>query len=159
LSKRPISSLFRHGTACRAPKAALVFWYLAQCADILSNRRFHPYILQQYNAMYLFFHSLLCQKQGYLANTYKRTTIRHVCQLYNYFQVIEPWEVHRLGVSSPHTVHCLPTGDVLISTLGRHIGLFLGALFPTSVVEGLNKNSVCTYVSTLSSENSGKGNA
>ena len=34
-------------------------------------------------------------------------------------QVIEPWEVHQFGVSTPHTTHCLADGDVMISTLGN----------------------------------------
>jgi len=33
-------------------------------------------------------------------------------------KVIEPWEVHALGVSTPHTTHCLADGDVMISTMG-----------------------------------------
>jgi len=33
-------------------------------------------------------------------------------------KVIEPWEVHQYGVSTPHTTHCLADGDVMISTLG-----------------------------------------
>jgi len=33
-------------------------------------------------------------------------------------KVIEPWEVHAQGVSSPHTTHCLADGNVMISTMG-----------------------------------------
>jgi len=33
-------------------------------------------------------------------------------------KVIEPWEVHKFGVSTPHTTHCLADGNVMISTLG-----------------------------------------
>merc|ERR1711971_1280098 len=33
-------------------------------------------------------------------------------------KVIEPWEVHEWGVSTPHTTHCLADGNVMISTLG-----------------------------------------
>lgn len=33
-------------------------------------------------------------------------------------KVIEPWHLHKLGVSTPHTTHCLADGDVMISTLG-----------------------------------------
>merc|ERR1711971_1312828 len=33
-------------------------------------------------------------------------------------KVIEPWEVHAWGVSTPHTTHCLADGNVMISTLG-----------------------------------------
>ena len=32
-------------------------------------------------------------------------------------QVIEPWELHALGVGTPHTTHCLADGNVMISTL------------------------------------------
>ena len=32
--------------------------------------------------------------------------------------MIEPWEVHAQGVSSPHTTHCLADGNVMISTTG-----------------------------------------
>jgi len=33
-------------------------------------------------------------------------------------KVIEPWEMHKHGVSTPHTTHCLANGDVMISTMG-----------------------------------------
>ena len=33
------------------------------------------------------------------------------------YQVIEPWELHALGVGTPHTTHCLADGNVMISTL------------------------------------------
>merc|ERR1711971_594959 len=33
-------------------------------------------------------------------------------------KVIEPWELHEWGVSTPHTTHCLADGNVMISTLG-----------------------------------------
>ena len=33
-------------------------------------------------------------------------------------KVIEPWEIHKHGVSTPHTTHCLADGNVMISTLG-----------------------------------------
>ena len=32
-------------------------------------------------------------------------------------KVIEPWELHALGVGTPHTTHCLADGNVMISTL------------------------------------------
>ena len=32
-------------------------------------------------------------------------------------QIIEPWEMHALGVGTPHTTHCLADGNVMISTL------------------------------------------
>lgn len=34
------------------------------------------------------------------------------------FQVVEPEELLALGVSHPHTSHCMANGDVLISTMG-----------------------------------------
>lgn len=33
-------------------------------------------------------------------------------------KTIEPSEVHALNVSTLHTTHCLPNGDVMISTMG-----------------------------------------
>ena len=33
-------------------------------------------------------------------------------------QVIEPSELYKVGCSIPHTTHCLPSGDIMISTLG-----------------------------------------
>ena len=33
-------------------------------------------------------------------------------------KVIEPWELHAQGVSTPHTTHCLADGNVMISTMG-----------------------------------------
>lgn len=27
-------------------------------------------------------------------------------------------ELHDLGLSSPHTTHCIPTGEVMVSTMG-----------------------------------------
>uniref|UniRef100_A0A1B6C6R3 Methanethiol oxidase n=1 Tax=Clastoptera arizonana TaxID=38151 RepID=A0A1B6C6R3_9HEMI len=33
-------------------------------------------------------------------------------------KVLEPEEMHVFGVSTPHTTHCLPSGDVMISTMG-----------------------------------------
>lgn len=32
--------------------------------------------------------------------------------------MIEPEEMHALGVATPHTTHCLPSGDIMISTMG-----------------------------------------
>jgi len=32
-------------------------------------------------------------------------------------KIIEPWEMHALGVGTPHTTHCLADGNVMISTL------------------------------------------
>lgn len=35
-----------------------------------------------------------------------------------HYKTIEPEELHELGLSSPHTSHCIPTGEVMISTMG-----------------------------------------
>jgi selenium-binding protein 1 len=34
-------------------------------------------------------------------------------------KTIEPEELHKLGLSAPHTSHCLPDGKVMISTMGN----------------------------------------
>jgi selenium-binding protein 1 len=54
-------------------------------------------------------------------------------------KVIEPEEVKKLGLSAPHTVHCLPTGEVMLSMLGDaegngHCGFLL--LNPDFSVKG-----------------------
>ena len=41
--------------------------------------------------------------------------IIHITHIHS--QVIEPWELHALGVGTPHTTHCLADGNVMISTL------------------------------------------
>jgi len=33
-------------------------------------------------------------------------------------KVLEPEEMHAFGVATPHTTHCLPSGDIMISTMG-----------------------------------------
>ena len=33
-------------------------------------------------------------------------------------KIIEPQELYDVGVSIPHTTHCLPSGDIMISTMG-----------------------------------------
>lgn len=33
-------------------------------------------------------------------------------------KIIEPWFMHEVGCSTPHTTHCLANGDIMISTLG-----------------------------------------
>lgn len=33
-------------------------------------------------------------------------------------KIIEPEEMHKVGLSAPHTTHCLANGDVMISTMG-----------------------------------------
>ncbi len=33
-------------------------------------------------------------------------------------KTIEPEEIHKYGLSAPHTAHCLATGEVMISTMG-----------------------------------------
>lgn len=35
-----------------------------------------------------------------------------------HYKTIEPEELHELGLSAPHTSHCIPTGEVMISTMG-----------------------------------------
>ena len=42
--------------------------------------------------------------------------------------VIEPEELHGLDVSAPHTAHCLPNGQIMLSTLGDANGNPKGAL-------------------------------
>ena len=37
---------------------------------------------------------------------------------YPILKVIEPSELYNVGNSVPHTTHCLPSGDIMISTLG-----------------------------------------
>lgn len=41
-------------------------------------------------------------------------------------QVLEPTEIHRYGLSTPHTSHCSPTGEIMISTMGKPNGDALG---------------------------------
>ncbi|KAE8752997.1 hypothetical protein FOCC_FOCC000343 [Frankliniella occidentalis] len=40
--------------------------------------------------------------------------------------IVEPEEMHKFGVSTPHTAHCLPSGHVMMSTLGDTKGEGLG---------------------------------
>lgn len=42
-------------------------------------------------------------------------------------QVIEPEELHSFGLTAPHTTHCLPSGQLMISTLGDEKGGNRGA--------------------------------
>ncbi|XP_015595578.1 methanethiol oxidase [Cephus cinctus] len=44
-------------------------------------------------------------------------------------KVIEPDEMHEWGLSTPHTSHCSPTGEILISTMGTPDGDGLGEYF------------------------------
>ncbi|XP_016842395.1 methanethiol oxidase isoform X3 [Nasonia vitripennis] len=37
-------------------------------------------------------------------------------------KVLEPEDMHKHGVATPHTSHCSPTGEILISTLGKPSG-------------------------------------
>jgi len=37
--------------------------------------------------------------------------------------------MHKYGISSPHTSHCLPTGEIMISTMGNLNGDGLGEFF------------------------------
>merc|ERR1712001_13344 len=51
-------------------------------------------------------------------------------------KVIEPWEMHAHGVSTPHTTHCLADGNVMISTEWGHPRCFFGGLDLKDVEEG-----------------------
>ena len=42
-------------------------------------------------------------------------------------KVIEPEELHALDVSTPHTSHCLPSGEVMIVFLGKADGSAQGS--------------------------------
>ena len=57
---------------------------------------------------------------GYYATHYKcnLATIKPHIVLTSCTQVVEPSELLALGVSHPHTSHCMANGDVLISTMG-----------------------------------------
>ncbi|XP_023246608.1 selenium-binding protein 1-A-like [Copidosoma floridanum] len=37
-------------------------------------------------------------------------------------KILEPEEMHKYGVATPHTSHCAPTGDIMISTMGKPNG-------------------------------------
>ncbi|XP_058797190.1 methanethiol oxidase [Phymastichus coffea] len=37
-------------------------------------------------------------------------------------KILEPEEMYKFGVATPHTAHCSPTGEIMISTLGRPNG-------------------------------------
>ncbi|CAB0041679.1 unnamed protein product [Trichogramma brassicae] len=41
-------------------------------------------------------------------------------------KILEPEEMHRHGVATPHAVHCAPTGEIMISVLGNPRGDALG---------------------------------
>ncbi|XP_011496759.1 PREDICTED: selenium-binding protein 1-A isoform X2 [Ceratosolen solmsi marchali] len=43
-----------------------------------------------------------------------------------YCQILEPEEMHKHGVATPHTAHCSPTGEIMISTLGNPSGDAVG---------------------------------
>ena len=42
-------------------------------------------------------------------------------------KVIEPEEMYALGVATPHTSHCLPSGEIMISTMGNPDGTAKGS--------------------------------
>lgn len=44
-------------------------------------------------------------------------------------EVLEPEEMRKYGISTPHTSHCLPTGEIMISTMGNLNGDGLGEFF------------------------------
>lgn len=41
-------------------------------------------------------------------------------------KILEPNEMHKYGLSTPHTTHCSPTGEIIISTMGKPNGDALG---------------------------------
>ena len=41
-------------------------------------------------------------------------------------KVVEPEEMKALGVATPHTAHCLPSGEVMISVMGDTTGNGIG---------------------------------
>ncbi|XP_012271955.1 selenium-binding protein 1-A isoform X2 [Orussus abietinus] len=41
-------------------------------------------------------------------------------------KVIEPEEMHKHGLATPHTTHCAPTGEIIISTMGNPNGDAMG---------------------------------
>ncbi|KAG8042055.1 hypothetical protein G9C98_000046 [Cotesia typhae] len=41
-------------------------------------------------------------------------------------KVLEPEEMHKHGLATPHTAHCSPTGEIIISTMGKPNGDGLG---------------------------------
>ncbi|XP_014477331.1 PREDICTED: selenium-binding protein 1-A [Dinoponera quadriceps] len=44
-------------------------------------------------------------------------------------KILEPQEMQKCGISTPHTSHCLPTGVIMISTMGNLKGDGLGEFF------------------------------
>ncbi|XP_046415365.1 methanethiol oxidase [Neodiprion fabricii] len=42
-------------------------------------------------------------------------------------KVLEPKEMHKWGLATPHTSHCSPTGEIIISTMGKPNGDALGS--------------------------------
>ena len=40
----------------------------------------------------------------------------------NLLKVLEPQEMHKLGAASPHTSHCAPNGEIMISIMGTPNG-------------------------------------
>lgn len=60
-----------------------------------------------------------------------------------FHEVLEPEEMRRCGISTPHTSHCLPTGQIMISTMGNLDGDGLGEFFCIDV-ETLEANDTWT---------------
>lgn len=54
-------------------------------------------------------------------------------------KTIEPSEVHALNVSTLHTTHCLPNGNVMISTMGDANGNGKGDFLLIDADEGVVK--------------------
>lgn len=58
-------------------------------------------------------------------------------------KVVEPEEMHALGLATPHTPHCLADGNVMVSTMGNPDGSAKGCFF---VLDGstLTLRNACT---------------
>ena len=81
--------------------------------------------------------------------------------IFTFFQTVEPIDIfHNTGLANPHTVHCIPGGKIMISTLGdpegngkckrykmylklKIIGFILGLTF--SLTTGLKRFSPTKY--------------
>lgn len=57
---------------------------------------------------------------GILCSTNHKWYLARPCRNKNCFlQSVEPVEVfHKTGLANPHTVHCIPGGQIMISTIG-----------------------------------------
>ena len=50
-------------------------------------------------------------------------------------KTIEADSLHQLGLATPHTSHCLPSGEVMISTMGKPDGSGQGSFLMLDVAE------------------------